>query len=58
MTKELDELIEELDSRVGSTLRDSTDPIAAEFYGRVLEALREYREIRCRMSIYDGAPHP
>ena len=58
MTKELDELIEELDSRVGITLRHSPDPVAAELYGRILDALREYREIRRRMSIYDGAPHP
>lgn len=53
LTKELDELIEELNSRIGPTLKHSPDPIAAEFLGAVLEALQEYREIRCRMSMYD-----
>lgn len=42
LTKELDELIEELRSRIGPTLKRS-DPIAAEFYGRVLDMLQEYK---------------
>lgn len=43
LTKELDELIEELHSRVGPSLEHSPDPVAAEFYGRILEALRDYK---------------
>ncbi len=65
LTKELDELIEELHSRVGPTLEHSPDPIAAEFYGRVLDALREYRkDLRWRESYGDvsrsrwGKAHP
>ena len=54
LTKELDELIEELQSRVGATLEHSPDPVAAEFYGRVLGALREYGEIR---DIIDRGTH-
>ncbi len=49
LTKELDELIDELNNRIGPTLEHSTDPIAAELHGRVLDALREYREIRASM---------
>jgi len=45
---ELDKLIEKLKRRIAPTLA-SADPIAAEFYGQVLEALGELKEhIRIR----------
>ena len=45
---ELDSLIAELRRRIAPTLAGA-DPIAAEFHGRVLEALGEFKEhIRIR----------
>ncbi len=46
LTKELDVLIAEVVQRIEPTLKHSPDPIAAEFLGKVLSALREYREDR------------
>lgn len=52
---ELDTLISELNRRIAPTLAGA-DPIAAEFYGRLLEALGELKEhIRMReASRYDS----
>ena len=45
---ELDKLIEALKRRIAPTLA-SADPIAADFYGKILEALGEFKEhIRMR----------
>ena len=45
---ELDKLIEALKRRIAPSLA-SADPIAADFYGKILEALGEFKEhIRMR----------